>query len=108
MTYRIICYYGCFAKEIVEGGCLSKMALYNLIPDYFDNYIVMETGDRWDAIAKFATEYHRAKVDLNVYDFQDTCDCVSVTFYTLQEYDKNGNLVDIILESDFPTVNVNE
>lgn len=107
MLYRIICYYGCFARDVVKGGCLSKMAVMDLIPDYFDNFVVMETSDRWDAIARFAQEYHTSKVDLNAHDFQDGTDCVSVTFYTIQEYDRNGNLTDIIFESDFPTVNVN-
>ena len=79
----------------------------DLIPDYFDNFVVMETSDRWDAIARFAQEYHTSKVDLNAHDYQNDCDCVGVTFYTLQEYDKNGCLEDIILESDFPVVNLN-
>ena len=104
MTYKIVCFYGFFARDLVKGGCLSKYAVMKLMPDYFDSLIVMESGNKWEAVAKFAESFHDSIVNTNAYDFQESTDCVGVVVYALHEYDANGILTDIIFESDFPTI----
>ena len=106
MTYKIMCYYGTFAKDEVKGGCLSKYAVTTYLSDYIDSYVVCEFADKWEAIKYFAEEYHDSKVFLNAYDFQDGIECVGVCFYRLLEYG-DVEYPYIIFESDFPTVNVN-
>lgn len=104
-TYKIICWYGAFSRTEVHHGFLSRYACSTYLSDYFDEYTVMQTSDKWEAIRLFAEGYQKAHIDLNAFDFQNGIDCIGVTYYQLCEY-WDDFLDGIILESDFTNTTI--